>query len=624
MARSTWADQFDILMLKRREKEKRTLTSKREVLAAMQAHVEARINGNVDAVIDSYSEDWKDSKGFGKPSLREGHLGFAAGETKANIEIDLSVADIVVDGDSATCSPVSIYTPKGSITYGYTLKKELDGVWRLIYTRTIDWETFPMDRETRIRKREMDTSATAGREHREQLLSDRLRPGYHFVMPEGVAIPFDPNGAIYWKGRYHLFYIFQDKRSGQKSDHWGHVSSTDLFHWRHHPTGLLDGMYSGNCFINEDGVPTMCYHQVDQGNALAVALDDELNEWKKLDSNPITPRTHEGDQHHGKYRSWDPFGWYEEDTYYAIFGGEHPAIAKSDRLDGEWQYVGDLFAHGVEGVSLDEDVSCADLFKLGKKDVLLCISHRLGCRYYLGEWRNEQFFPESHAQMSWVDNTFFAPESMQDSEGRRIMWAWLLDFREFGMRLEHGWSGTMSLPRVLSLDGEGELKMDVPKEIEALRYRPFKQESFEVQPGKDMIIDDVKSNSLELAIDMESADASEYGVKVCVSPDGQEETVISYDASEGELKVDTRKSGPEGTPKNVEAGPFSLKVNERLKLRIFVDKSVVEVFANGRQAVMRRIYPAQSDSLGISIFSKDGSAKVNALESWHISPSNPY
>ncbi|SVD24499.1 uncharacterized protein METZ01_LOCUS377353, partial [marine metagenome] len=157
------------------------MTSKREVLAAMQAHVEARINGNVDAVIDSYSEDWKDSKGFGKPSLREGHLGFAAGETKANIEIDLSVADIVVEGDSATCSPVSIYTPKGSITYGYTLKKELDGVWRLIYTRTIDWETFPMDRETRIRKREMDTSAMAGREHREHLLSDRLRPGYHFV-----------------------------------------------------------------------------------------------------------------------------------------------------------------------------------------------------------------------------------------------------------------------------------------------------------------------------------------------------------------------------------------------------------------------------------------------------------
>jgi beta-fructofuranosidase len=595
-----------------------------EILAVMEAYAAARINGDLDAILEFYSENWEDSKGFRKSSLKESYFVYTVGAKKTDIKIDLSEANIIVEGDRATCSPISIHSPKGSVTYSYKLKRELDGVWRLVYTRVIDWETFPMDKKTRIRKREIDTTAMAVREYREQLLSDHLRPGYHFVIPEGVAIPFDPNGAIYWKGRYHLFYIFQDKRSGKKSDHWGHVSSTDLFHWRHHPTGLLDGMYSGNCFINEDGVPTMCYHQVNQGNALAVALDDELNEWKKLDSNPITPKTQEGDQHHGKYRSWDPFGWYEGDTYYAIFGGEHPAIAKTGSLDEEWQYVGDFFAHSVEGVSLEEDVSCPDLFKLGNKDVLLCISHRLGCRYYLGEWKNEQFYPEYHAQMSWVDNTFFAPESMQDSEGRRIMWVWLLDFREFGVRLEYGSSGTMSLPRVLSLDDDGELRMDVPKEIEALRYRPFKQEDFEVQSGEDIVIDEIRSNSLELAIDMESADASEYGVKVCVSPDGQEETVISYDASKSKLKVDTRNSGPEGTPKNVEAGPFSLKANESLKLRIFVDRSVVEVFANGRQAVMRRIFPSQPDSLGVSIFSKDGSTKVNVLKSWHISPSNPY
>lgn len=600
------------------------MTKDNEVLAAMQAHAAARVSGDVETVIDSYSEDWTDDKGFNKSSLREGHLAFTVGATDADVEIDFGEANIVVEGETAACSPVSIYTSKGSITYGYDLKQESDGVWRLTHTRTLDWEPFPMDNEARIRKREIDSTAIAVRAHREQLLGDPLRPGYHFVVPEGVATPFDPNGAIYWKGRYHLFYIFQDKRSGKKSDHWGHVSSTDLFHWRHHPTRLLDGMYSGNCFINGDGVPTMCYHQVNQGNALAIALDDELNEWQKLDSNPITPTTVEGDQHHGKYRSWDPFGWYEADTYYAIFGGEHPAIAKSESLDGQWQYVGDLFAHSVDGVSLDEDVSCADLFKLGEKDVLLCISHRVGCRYYLGEWKNEQFYPESQAQMSWVDNTFFAPESLRDGDGRRIMWAWLLDFRDFGLRIDHGWSGTMSLPRVLSLDDDGELRMDVPEEIKALRYRPFKRNDIEVQPGEDLIIDEIRSNSLELAVEMHSADASEYGVKVCVSPDGQEETVISYNVSEGKLQVDTRKSGPAGTPKYVEAGPFSLQKNERLELRIFVDKSVVEVFANGRQAITRRIYPSQSDSLGVGIFSKDGATKVNTLESWHISPSNPY
>ena len=88
-----------------------------------------------------------------------------------------------------------------------------------------------------------------------------------------------------------------------------------------------------------------------------------------------------------RYRSWDPAAWYENGHYYAIFG-EHPAIAKSPTMDGEWRYVGDLFAHGIDGVSLNEDVSCAELFRLGDKDILLCISHQMGCRYYVGEWKN--------------------------------------------------------------------------------------------------------------------------------------------------------------------------------------------------------------------------------------------
>ena len=134
----------------------------------------------------------------------------------------------------------------------------------------------------------------------------------------------------------------------------------------------------------------------------------------------------------------------------------------------------------------------------------------------------------------------------------------------------------------------------------------------------------IGGNSFELILDMESADASQFGVKVCVSPDGQEETVIYYDATEGKLKVDTRKSGPEDTPKTIEAAPFELKDGERLKLRIFVDKSVVEVFANSRQAVMRRIYPSRSDSVGVRLFSTGGDTKVHTLEAYNITPSNPY
>ncbi len=461
---------------------------------------------------------------------------------------------------------------------------------------------------------------SSARSLREKLLSDPYRPGYHFVIPEGQAMPFDPNGAIYWKGRYHLFYIFQDKRG----HNWGHVSSTDLFHWRHHPTGLVSGMFSGNCFVNKEGRPTMCYHQVGQGNAMAVALDDELNEWKKLDSNPITPKTKPGDPYHGLYRSWDPYGWLEGDTYYAIFGGERPGLVKAPSLAGEWKYVGDLLANTVPGVSINEDVSCADFFKLGDRHMLLCISHRLGARYYLGDWKGEQFHPTFHEKMSWVDNSFFAPESLLDDKGRRIMWAWIFDGPAFKTRPDYGWSGTMSLPRVLSLGTDGILRMNPPEEIERLRYNGKRKTNLTVKADSELAVEEIGGNSVELSLEINAPHARQCGIKVCCSPGGEEQTVVAYDAADKKLKVDTTRSSAAGGPKTVEAGPFELKPNEPLQLRVFVDKSVVEVFANGRQAVMRRIYPSRADSVGVRLFSHGGPASIVSLEAWEMMPSNPY
>ena len=242
-----------------------------EVLATMRGHSKAMTAGDVDTLLGFYSEDWQNSQGAGKDSLKDGFNGISNKIGSKGTQIDLSAAEAVIDGDKVTFTPVTHSSSSGSIIYTHTLKKEADGVWRLVFTETIDWEKIPLDAQGRIRKAEIEASARASRNLREQILVDPTRPGYHFVMPEGFGVPFDPNGAIYWKGLYHLFYIFQDMRFGKKSDHWGHVSSIDLFHWRHHPTHLLEGMYSGNCFINKDGVPTICYHQVGQGNAMAVA-----------------------------------------------------------------------------------------------------------------------------------------------------------------------------------------------------------------------------------------------------------------------------------------------------------------------------------------------------------------
>lgn len=98
---------------------------------------------------------------------------------------------------------------------------------------------------------------------RERLLNDPHRPAYHFAMPEDVAIPGDPNGAFYYNGRYHLMYLYNKEGSGFS---WGHISSKDLLHWRHHPDALVpgngdDGVFSGGAFVDKKGVVTLSYWQ---------------------------------------------------------------------------------------------------------------------------------------------------------------------------------------------------------------------------------------------------------------------------------------------------------------------------------------------------------------------------
>ena len=113
-------------------------------------------------------------------------------------------------------------------------------------------------------------------------------------------------------------------------------------------------------------------------------------------------------------------------------------------------------------------------------------------------------------------------------------------------------------------------------------------------------------------------------MKRCVSKDGSEQTVVYYDAENNKLSIDTNRSSLSSENKAIESGPFELEKGEPLKLRVVVDKSIINVFANGRQAVVRRLYPTLKDSLGVKLFAKVGSAKVNKLDPWDIMPSNPF
>ena len=484
----------------------------------------------------------------------------------------------------------------------------------------------------------------ASRQLREIQISDPHRPTYHFINPEGWGMPFDPNGSIYWNGRYHMFYIIHDERGHI----YGHASSKDLLHWRYHTPALYPrpgdpdkGIFSGNAFITREGKVAMIYHGVNAGNSIALSDHEELIHWEKLKNNPIVPIPEEGTKEDSLYSSWDPHGWLENDTYYAVFGGKVPTLFKAQELDS-WEYVGPFLNSDMPDVDTDvEDMSCPDFFEIGNKHAVLAISHSHGARIYIGEWKNEQFYPESHQRMNWLGGTAFAPESMLDKDGRRIMWAWVMDRREvLHIRYDHdppkvGWSGMLTLPRVLSLDKDGVLNINPVDELKALRTKKRTASFIDLGEGNSKIMSSMSGNAIEIKAKVNVPSSGIFGMKVLSSGDGQEETIIKFNTIDNIIEFDFANSSLDSTIKHFgrpmghdeiiatnQIAPFELRDGETLDVQIFIDKSIIEVFANGRQCVTQRVYPILDNSQGVEVFSEKGGAMVESITTWDIAPTN--
>jgi len=422
---------------------------------------------------------------------------------------------------------------------------------------------------------------------------------YHLLHPgPGGAMPGDPNCAFYWKGRYHLHYIYNHKTGFA----FAHVSSQDMVHWTWHPTTLFPkttghGMFSGTGFITKEGKPAIIYHGQGSGrNQLAFALDDRLEKWTR--PVPIRPKDASGQE--PQMNHWDPDCWLNGDTYYAISGGSNPSLMKSADLK-DWRFLGPLLSEEYPtnlGMPKGEDISCANLFRIGRKWMLLCISHQLGCRYYLGDFKAEKYLPDFQALMSWNGRNFFAPESVLTKDRRRVMWAWLID-------LPVAPCGVQSLPRELDLPEDGVLRIRPLRELESLRYAKTQEEAIQLKSGAARLIKTIRGNTLELEAVFQSPTAKECGLNVLGDDQGEKGVRVAYQAETKTLQV-----GP------VRA-PFALAAGEDLVLRVFIDKNLVEVFANDRQAAVSagKYVP---DQLAVSLFAEGGDALVPRVKAWKM------
>lgn len=495
---------------------------------------------------------------------------------------------------------------------------------------------------------------------RERLLADPYRPTYHFCPPEDFGMPGDPNGAFYHDGRYHLMYLYNRTGAGFC---WGHISSQDLVHWRHHPDAIGPGngdvgCFSGGAFVDDDGIAYLSYWMLwgAKGIGLARSAERTFDRWTKLDGNPVIRSTEWGvtevKDSDGKaliYGSADPSNiWKKDGRYYMLTGNlpvlnkvgrtpDAPAGEQGDRLYlfvsddlKSWKYLHVFYERNPLWTDRSEDNMCPSFLPLPSrpdggpasgKHLLLFISHNKGCQYYVGDYRNDRFFPLTHGRMSWVDNTYFAPEALVDGKGRQIMWAWLTDNPPG--EDQRGWSGVYGLPRTLWLGDDGTLRMRPVSELETLRGHEQDWNDTTLADGRMRWLDGVAGSTCELQLEIAPVTASRAGVKVRATIDGNEETLLYYDFAAKQLVFDASRSGATGRTV-VERAPLELRQGESLKLRVFVDKSVVEVYANDRQAISRRVYPSRTESVGVGLFTEGGAASFAKLKAWEISPSNPF
>jgi beta-fructofuranosidase len=417
----------------------------------------------------------------------------------------------------------------------------------------------------------------------------------------------DPNCAFFWKGRYHLF-IIEENEDGVC---YAHFSSKDMLHWEKHPITLSPvtmghNMFSGTGFFTLKGEPAIIYHgKGSERNQISFAIDDMLEQW--TDPVPVEPKTIEGKV--PKMRHWDPDCWLIDSTYYAISGGLDPELMKSSDLKN-WLYLGKLLPDTIPdiGVKREEDISCPNMFKIGDKWMLLCLSHWLGCRYYLGDFKNEKYVPEFHARMNWMcelnkDADVFAPESVLTPDGRRVMWAWVrVKERLKDVDIQ---SSIQTLPRELSLPPDGILRIKPLRELENLRINERSESNVKLKSGDNYVLKRISGDAIELAFEISNINAEKYGINVYCDKYGRNGFPIIFQKDSGMFLMDTTKV------------PFQLEKNEPLKIRVFLDKNIIEVFVNDRQAALAP-HKYAKNNINVSVFCDGGSILFDEIIGWDI------
>ncbi len=383
-----------------------------------------------------------------------------------------------------------------------------------------------------------------------------------------------------------------------------------------------DGVFSGCCVLDGQ-TPTLVYTGVWPEVQCLATTDDDGRTWSKHPANPVIAQRPEGLDLHG-FR--DPYVFRDGDGWAMVIGsgikGEGGTILlyRSDDLV-HWSFHGQAFRDASRP---EHNWECPNLFPLEGRWVLIVSPHSrvIG---WTGQWADDRFTADGPAGTLDLGERFYAPNTLADPQGRRILWGWLVD----GVKWEWntmvrtpedcraaGWCGCMTVPRVLGLDEHGMLTQIPAPELEALRGQHWQQGPTDLTPDRPIVLN-AAGEALDILAEFDPPGEATVGLALRRSPDGRQETRLLYDGARGQLRIERGESPlANGGASPEVGGAFRLRPGEPLRLRVMLDRCVVETFANDRACLTELVFPDRPDALGVALLARNGPARLRRLDAW--------
>jgi len=461
-----------------------------------------------------------------------------------------------------------------------------------------------------------------------------MRQRYHFMAQTGWLS--DPNGLIYFRGKYHFFFQYNPYYGHWDNMHWGHAVSEDLLYWEYLPVALApsedyDTHMRGGCFsgsaIEHDGKLFLMYTGVtNRGRGFeqsqCIAYSEDGVHFEKYENNPVLTAP-EGVS---KDSFRDPKVWKHEDTFYMVCGasrdnrGQALLYRSEDLL--HWTFFNVLAESRGEWGFMWE---CPDFYSMGDKYVLTFSPMGSGehtAVYLTGDfdYKTGRFYCHESSEIDWGMD-YYAPQSFLAPDGRRILvswaneWEWMPFWKDWGPAYQEGWNGFFNVPREMYLAEDGTLQFIPITELKELRTEPLKENRLVVtEQGRALKAGDGVSFELKFRIDLEQTDARELELDLRCG-EGRK-TVCLFDFERGELRVD--RNGSDGWSQGISRSLLYLKDRKEFDVHILSDQSSLEIFTDQyRNNHSNNIFaPAAQNKLWIRSYG--GCVVLKGLESYGL------